>query len=137
MIKGNSMKSDESYIKSRVGKENPFSVPDNYFGALQQSLLDAAGIGEHAESNVEATHERHMWWSRCRRYVAVACAVSAVACGVSYWAASGGDSHRAQPVGAYAGQQVSAATAQQSITEDEIDYTMLDNDDIYSLVASN
>lgn len=141
------MTSDEQYLISKCGKRQPFRVPDGYFDSL---MCDA---GRHAmsahndampaqdESHV-AEPVRHMslrW--RIVGYVAAACVAAAVV--LTSAVALSDDSRSAAP------HDIDSNVAQQhnetqptdvsaSAYDDEIaEYSMLDNDQIYSLVASN
>lgn len=128
------MISDEQYIESRLGRRNPFKVPDGYFDGLAQAVMDNVA----AEEDVRPTPMlplRRTWWHRCRRAVAVAACVAVAVAGLSAYMAvqrAGGASHVAEQ----SGRQHEWQSAQ-NVYDDEIDYTMLDNEDIYSLVASN
>lgn len=142
------MESDEKYIESRFGKKTPFRVPDGYFDNIAKSVMAAAMPDEAVSAS--AKHEpaatpgvRLSLWRRLRRYVAVAaCAAFAVAGVATYLAVADGD----EPVAAHAQRHQRVATCSDSQSasqmssstyDAEMDYTMLDNDDIYSLVASN
>lgn len=126
------MKSDEKYIETRFGKKAPFTVPEGYFDNLAKSIMSDVG----ADACVPENTRRAGLWQRCRRYVAAAACAAAVAGGLSVWTASKyGDNGSA----AVAEKHVRQAGAQPaaSVSDEEINYTMLDNDDMYTLMASN
>ena len=140
------MESDEKYIELRFGKKAPFKVPDGYLDNLAHSIMetamqDGAASYEIKQESADRRDMRLSWWHRCRRYVAVAaCAAFAVAGLATYLAVSENEA----PVAAHAQHHHAAsygdsqsAGMSASAYDAEMDYTMLDNEDIYSLVASN
>ena len=132
------MISDEKYIESRSGKRMPFKVPDGYFDNLAQSVIGNAIAGQNAEKAEKPLRiVRQTWWQRYRRMVAAAaCAAFAIAGLSTYMAVSRTDDANASHVAVQRECQRGLQSTS-SADDDEIDYTMLDNDDIYSLVASN
>ncbi len=141
------MKSDEKYIESRFGKTTPFAVPDGYFDNLAQSIMDkvddtvvqTAGAEPFVvEKPLSQKSEVKMptWWNRSRRYVAAACAALLVSGLSAYFAChpigGGNDMHSVAAHVGNAGCQVQGSTY-----DYEMEYTMLDNEDMYSLMASN
>ncbi len=151
------MESDEKYIEARLGKKSPFVVPEGYFDNLAQSIVDnvasaniadkkndadvdpVADIGPVADvyDDGQAKVVKLGWWHRYRvRIAAAACIAFAVAGLSSYFALSSADSNGGMHVAIHGEHAVESQTSS-SMSDMEIDYTMLDNDDIYSLVASN
>lgn len=135
------MSPDEKYLEARFGKPNPFKTPDGFLDGLADSIINnversvanevpcMAGGDAHVAIGV-----RHAWWARYRRYVAAAACLVLVAVGAAVYFAAAGP----ERTNAYAASARHGAEATSSYTYDEIaDYTMLDNDDIYSLLASN
>lgn len=138
------MKSDEKYIESRFGKSAPFTVPDGYFDSLAQSIINNAGPMPEPQPSVELKapgaeiRRTASWWMRYRLYVAAAACLVFVAMGASVFFASSHHADGARNVAKSAHSEQQVGNQQYSGTYDtEIDYTMLDNEDIYSLVASN
>ena len=136
------METDERNIELRCGKKAPFKVPEGYLDNLTQSII----------SNVEAAHKEAVpaapasvksaapaigWWQRYRRYVAAAACVALVVGGVSVWqarsAADAGKAHVATAIH----NSPEEASAYGRVSDEEIYYSMLDNEDMYSLMASN
>lgn len=117
------MEKEEQYIYDRYGKQNPFTVPDGYFDSLRTGLM------QHATTATKTIP----FWKRWRGYVAAACLVGVVTVGfATYWSLKTtdvADTHVA--VAGY-------AAGDDDFSDDEYaDYTMLDNDDIYSFLANN
>lgn len=119
------MEKEEQYIYDRYGKQNLFTVPDGYFDSLRTGLM------QHATTTT--TTKAIPLWKRWRGYVAAACLVGVVTVGLAtYWGLKTtdvADTHVA--VDGY-------AMVDDDFSDDEYaDYTMLDNDDIYSFLANN
>lgn len=117
------MEKEEQYIYDRYGKQNPFTVPDGYFDSLRTGLM------QHATTATKAIP----FWKRWRGYVAAACLAGVVTIGLATYLSlkttDVADTHVA--VAGY-------AAVDDDFSDDEYaDYTMLDNDDIYSFLANN
>lgn len=126
------MKSDEKYIETRFGKKAPFTVPEGYLANLAKSIM--ADVG--AEPHVQVEPRRDGLWPLCRRYVAAAACVAAVAGGLSVWMEGAHGGTDSATVAEKHARQAGAQPAG-SVSDEEINYTMLDNDDMYTLMASN
>lgn len=144
------MESDEKYIESRFGKAQPFKVPEGYFDSLAQAIMEkTAQSSDEINSRMlpvegesccrlsvksPALSEK-LWW-RSRRCVAAAaaCALLVVG-GVSAYRTL--EHHPDSAVHTVVAQGGSGGSAQSGLCDDEIDYTMLDNEGMYSLMASN
>ena len=109
--KGDAMNNEEQYILNRCGKQNPFTVPEGYFDSLRTELMQ----------RVEVKPKDISLWKRWRGYVA--------ATYIGFDSETTANKHVA----------VNVKTSNvDNLSEDEYaDYTMLDNDDIYSLLANN
>lgn len=133
------MKSDEKYIESRFGKKMPFTVPEGYFDSLAsvaENVVNSTNSAETRTVCLDTKLPKNSVWRLCRKYAAVAACVAVVAGGFAVYRLV----PSAGPQTVVARQQFddhAATVMSQSVNDDEIDYTMLDNDDIYSLVASN
>lgn len=150
------MKSDEKYIESRFGKKVPFTVPEGYFDNLAKSIVEnvaSAPVSDDVKPIVNInTNAKPMsvavnaeqartvgfnWWHRYRVRIAAAACVAFVVAGMSsYFALSSTDAKGNKNVAIH-GESTVENSASSSMTDMEIDYAMLDNDDIYSLMASN
>lgn len=131
------MESDEKYIRTHFGKEQHFVAPDGYLGGLANSILDNVTAMAANQADVPTqiaaicSGERMPLWQRWRKVVAVACLLLACGGTVAFFTMHDVE-RKVSPVVSH--NSVESAT----YTYDEIaDFSMLDNEDIYSLVASN
>lgn len=135
------MESDEKYLERKFGRQNHFAVPEGYLQNLTASVM--ANVGKQPEcdaSENETANTRDLlmqpWWRRTRVRIAAAAACLLLAGGTAFYTYS---AHHAEPASNMAASapshnvDVSTSTSYNEIA----DYTMLDNDDIYSLLASN
>lgn len=136
------METDERYIESRFGKKAPFKVPEGYLDNISQSIIsNVEAAGKEAVPAVSASVKSAApaigWWQRYRRYVAAAACVAFVVGGVSVWQAqSSAEADKAHVATAIHNSSYDAS-AYGSVSDEEINYSMLDNEDMYSLMASN
>lgn len=147
------MESDEKYILSRFGNKNHFSVPEGYFEHLQDDILTSVAMLEE-EKTVETCPKEDKpktipLRSRMLRYAA-ACAGIMVA-GAVAWTAFTLSAPQQDPTLAAKDNKPQTETtdnsmatlpanvtpAHHSVSDEMADYSMLDNEDIYSLLASN
>lgn len=142
------MESDEKYLERKFGRQNHFAVPEGYLQNLTASVM--ANVGKQPARGVhedkialpenETANTRVVvmqpWWRRTRVRIAAAAACLLLAGGTAFYTYS---VHHAEPASNMAASapshnvDVSTSTSYNEIA----DYTMLDNDDIYSLLASN
>lgn len=147
------MESDEKYILSRFGNKNHFTVPEGYFEHLQDDIFTSVAMLEE-EKTVETCPKEDKpktipLRSRMLRYAA-ACAGIMVA-GAVAWTAFTLSAPQQDPTLAAKDNKPQAETtdnsmdtlpandtpAHHSVSDEMADYSMLDNEDIYSLLASN
>lgn len=142
------MESDEKYLERKFGRQNHFAVPEGYLQNLTASVManvskqpecDASENETALTENVTANARDILmqpWWRRARVRIAAAAACLLLAGGTAFYTYS---AHHAEPASNMAASapshnvDVSTSTSYNEIA----DYTMLDNDDIYSLLASN
>lgn len=117
------MENDELYIFNKCGKQNPFKVPDGYFDNLSAELM----------RHTEAAPKIVSLWQRYRLYVAAACVLAVVAGLATYFGFSSAEPAANPTIAA----TTNVANPDEAESEEYADYTMLDNDDIYSILASN
>ena len=124
---------EEKYIEERVGKRNPFLVPDGYFDSFTDRMMQQ--LPERPVS-VEASPKvrKPALTVRMRPWLyAAACALVLV---VSIWL------WQSQPDTSVATQSAAQLAVQQEQTSDATfdeaaDYMMIDNQDIYTYLAEN
>lgn len=136
------METDERYIELRFGKKAPFKVPEGYMDNLTQSIIsNVEAVGKEAvpaaSASVKSAAPTVGWWQRYRRYVAVAACVAFVVGGVSVWQAQSSTEADKPHVATATNNSSYDASAYDSVSDEEIYYSMLDNEDMYSLMASN
>ena len=126
------MMNNEEYIKKRIGKGNPFKVPDGYFASFTSDIMSRLPEQNQMSALDIVAGEKK---KRDRfRTVLVRYAVAACLCGVAFSAAfyfsSRDEDVRVQP-------ELYSTNANESMFEEEIlDYAMMDNTDIYACLLS-
>ncbi len=111
---------EEKYIEERVGKRNPFRVPDGYFDQFPEQLMN---------SLPKRQPKAKLIWLRPIFYAAAGICALMICTGV-YFALSEEPKHEATLV----------TTPQQEVYDEfdeAADYMMLDNHDIYALLSEN
>ena len=112
---------EEKYIEERVGKRNPFLVPDGYFDSFADQMMQRLPERKKKAKSV---------WLRPILYAAASVCALFICTGV-YLALSEEPKHEA----------VLITSPQQEVCDDEFDeaadYMMLDNHDIYALLSEN
>ena len=121
---------EEKYIEERVGKRNPFLVPDGYFEHLADQVM--ASLPEQPEQQTSKQQPKAKRISIRSLYYYAAAAVCALVVSVAVWQAFPGSSQQAVVQAPVAYQEPSDADF-----EEAADYIMLDNNEIYSLLADN
>ncbi len=124
---------EEKYIEEKVGKRNPFLVPDGYFDSFADRLMQQ--LPEQPLREVAASEERQpARMVRMRRWLyAAACAVVLIV-SAWVWQSLPDTSAVKQPVAQVAAQQEPTSDAS---FDEAADYLMLDNQDIYVYLAEN
>ena len=113
------MTNEEKYLKERVGQENPFRTPEGYFDQFTANIMAQLPDRQPVESKPVAKKVsmpiRHWFY-------AAACVAALVVTAFSFPFHTVDDS-----------QQQVAGT--ESYIDEAADYAMLDNMDIYQLLA--
>lgn len=126
------MDQEETYLEQHYGKVRPFTVPDGYFDTIADRVM--ARLPEQKDEVRPVAKERRLKpRQQWRTLVSVAaCACVIVLAGT--WIARLATPDTAQQTAVAA----STATATQDADFDDMaDYVMIDNEDIYALVANN
>ena len=110
---------EEKYIEEKVGRRNPFQVPEGYFDTFADQLM---------ASLPERQPRAQQVWLRPMRYAAAV--VCVLAMGAMAWFALSSSPDVHQPIQAEAVQVPSDAEF-----EAATDYVMLDNYDIYACLS--
>lgn len=136
------MTSDENFLISKFGKRQPFRVPDVYFESLSKT------IDKRIEQDVQCCDKST---TKCRLetkhshlgiYATIASVAAVVGLVVVVELISGKKSDSESvatqtEMSAYTTKSVSTISCSTDYDETMADCSMLDNDQIYSLVASN
>ena len=115
--------SDEKYIEERVGRRNPYQVPEGYFDAFASQLMQ-----QLPERPAKARQVR----MRRSLYFAAACIAALFISGAAWLFMSQPEAQTEVPV--------QMAAQQESVDEtidEAADYMMLDNHEIYALLSDN
>jgi hypothetical protein len=134
MIKRQYSMMEEKYLIEKVGKENPFRVPEGYFDTLSSQIMAKVEAEGVAPRDIKAGKEKRakVLWLRPVLYAAASVCALFISV-VAY------QSYSEQGVAAPA---QSVVANNQMITTDEYfdeaaDYVMLDNEDIYACMSSD
>jgi len=133
------MDKEEKYIFDRVGKENPFKVPDSYFDTLQSKIMAGIDSLESAEEKPEAggvdmpeakVVEMPKTKSKFYRYLVAASLALTLAAGASFWFHSVKQQQDAETL-------AEGTVVTDSFIDAAADYAMLDDIDMYACIADN
>jgi len=111
---------EEKYIEDRVGKRNPFLVPDGYFDQFPEQFMNSLPKRHSKAKSI---------WLRPIFYAAASICLLLISTG-AYLALSEEPKHETALV----------TTPQQEVYDEfdeAADYMMLDNHDIYALLSEN
>ncbi len=136
------MMNEEEYIKERMGKKSPFTVPDGYFEQLSDRIMSRLEESQNGETTVareaslssEASSAKKPGSSsrRLRPWLAAAgIAAVAVISATLFFGKEG-----AITTGQDADESLTAFYDDNYINE-EADYAMVDNQDIYAFLLAD
>ena len=111
-----SMTNEEKYLRERVGQKNHFRTPDGYFDQFATRMMAQLPEQQPVARKVSIAVRRWLY--------AAACVAVLVVVGLSF--------HFNQQQSAEQTQQMAVSD---SYIEEAADYAMLDNADIYQLLA--
>lgn len=119
---------EEKYIEQKVGKRNPFRVPEGYFEDFHAQLMQQISEQKRPEQKPRAKSV----WMRKPMYYAAACACALFISATAWLLTSKPDTNVSAPT---------QLASQQDVHEEEFDeaadYMMLDNHEIYALLSEN
>lgn len=123
---------EEKYIEERIGKRNPFLVPDGYFDHLAEQVMSS--LPEQPVQQAKEQPKAKTIGIRSIYYLAAA-AVCALFVSVAVWKSF------PQSTSQQADVQAQAPVAYQEPSDADFeaaaDYIMLDNYDIYACLTEN
>lgn len=124
---------EEKYLIEKVGKENPFRVPEGYFDTLTSQIMakvEAEGVEPRDIKTGKEKRAKTVWLRPVLYAAASVCALFVSV--VAY------QSHSDQGVAAPAQNVVANNQVMMDNYFDEAaDYVMLDNQDIYAYLSSD
>jgi len=109
-----SMTNEEKYLRERVGQENPFRTPEGYFDQFTANIM--AQLPDKAPVAKKVAMPLRHW------FYAAACVAALVVMAFSFHFHAASDTP----------QQVAVS---ENYIDEAADYAMLDNSDIYQLLA--
>ena len=123
---------EEKYLIEKVGKENPFKVPEDYFDTLSSQIMakvEAEGVAPRDIKTAKEKRAKTLWLRPVLYAAASVCALFISV--VAY------QSYSDQGVAAPAQNVVANNQMMMDEYFDEAaDYVMLDNQDIYACLSS-
>lgn len=127
-----SMMNEEKYLIDRVGRENPFRVPEGYFDTLASQVMARVDSDGAPKAAVEVSMPRkaRSVWMRPVYYAAAA--VCALFISVAVYHA-----FTAQQPAQTVAQQAPAQQQGDADFDEAADYLMVDNQDIYACLSSD
>lgn len=110
------MMNEEQYIEERVAKHNPFRVPEGYFDSFAEQMMELL-----PEEKPKARRMLLRPWA-----YAAACLSVIIISATVYFSSLDTDT-----------QEMSVVAVSDSYIDEAADYAMIDNSDIYALLAEN
>ncbi len=125
------MTNEELYIKNRLGKNNPFTVPEGYFDQFTSHLMDKLPERELKKSPVRPTQFRRMkpW------LYAAACICVAAFCAAVFFNQKSSTIVNTQQIANVS--QDNSTYYSDNYIEEEADYAMVDNQEIYACLLAD
>jgi hypothetical protein len=132
MIKRQYSMMEEKYLIEKVGKENPFRVPEGYFDTLSSQIMAKVEAEGVAPRDIKAGKEKRakVLWLRPVLYAAAS--VCALFISVLAYQSHSDDGVAAPTQTVVANNQM----LMDDYFDEAADYVMLDNQDIYACLSS-
>ena len=121
---------EEMYIQEKVGKRNPFRVPEGYFENLTAQVMQS--LPEQPKRRAKSIFMRPVFYA-----AASVCALMVVGAAWMWRPASDATSADAASVHANVSSQPLQQDASEIYFDEAADYMMLDNHDIYAYLAES
>ena len=118
---------EEMYIQEKVGKRNPFRVPEGYFDNLTAQVMQ--NLPEQPKRHAKSVFMRPVF------YAAASVCALLVAGAVWMWQAN--DAVSSDSIQAQTAVQPQQQDANCEYMDEAVDYMMLDNHEIYAYLAGN
>lgn len=124
------MTAEEKELERMIGKKQPFAVPDGYFDRFADGMM-----ARLPEQQPVVQVPRAALWRRLRPAIAVAACAGAVVWGAMQFVHSDKTAPAHDAIARNTTAVYSASADGYSSLDVAADYTMIDNDDIYAIVA--
>ncbi len=122
------MTNEENYLYSRIGKKNPFTVPEGYFEQLATQVMER--LPEKKPARKAAVKVLRPW------LYAAACICVAVFTAAMVFSGKTEDNASQQQRMAAVQQQENAIYYSDNYIDEEADYVMVDNQEIYAYLLA-
>lgn len=120
---------EEMYIQEKVGKRNPFRVPEGYFDNLTAQVMQ--NLPEQPKRRAKSVFMRPVF------YAAAASVCALLIAGAAWMWGPSAEVSSPAAVQAKATTQPQQQDASGEYMEEAADYMMLDNHEIYAYLAEN
>lgn len=136
------MMNEEEYIKAKIGSKNPFTVPNGYFEQLSDRIMSQLPEEEiqtrTVEMNSKTAERKKATVKGLRPWMLAAACICAAVFTVGVIFSNKHQENEAQPSSQVANVEATESNTYYSdkYIEDEADYAMLDNQDIYEYLLA-
>ena len=124
---------EEKYLIEKVGKENPFKVPEGYFDTLSSQIMAKVEAEGVAPRDIKAGKEKRAKVVWLRPVLYAAASVCALFISVLAYQSHSDDGVAAPTQTVVANNQM----LMDDYFDEAADYVMLDNQDIYACLSSD
>ena len=107
---------EEKYLEDRMAKRNPFKVPEGYFDSFAENVMEL--LPEQQKKAKRTLLRPWMYAAACLLVIVMSVAV--------YFSNITADT-----------QDAAIMAASDTYIDEAVDYAMIDNEDIYALLAEN
>ena len=120
---------EEMYIQEKVGKRNPFRVPEGYFDGLTDQIMQS--LPDQPKRRAKSVFMRPVF------YTAAASVCALLVAGAAWMWRPSAEATSVDKVQAKAVVQPQQAEDSEGYFDEAADYMMLDNHEIYAYLAEN
>lgn len=133
------MTNEEKYLNSKMGKRNPFTVPEGYFEQLTQQVMDKIPQAVVTEMKPAKKPAKVAVMKRLRPWLYAAACIC-----VGVFIAAIAFNNRSEVATPQPAQQIAVVNEQtdynyysDSYIDEEADYAMIDNQEIYACLMAD
>ena len=128
---------EEKYLIEKVGKENPFRVPEGYFDTLSSQIMAKVEADGVAPRDIKAGKEKRAKVVWLRPVLFAAASVCALFISVVAYQSHSDQGVTAPTQTIVADNQMLMEMLMDDYFDEAADYVMLDNQDIYACLSSD